>query len=53
MAYCRLVVSYHNSAYRLMDVATQVVVTCDVNVCVYSYDGMNCMIYLEFVCLFI
>ena len=37
MAYCRLVVdmSCHNLAQRLMDVATQVVVTCDVNVCVY------------------
>ena len=37
MAYCRLVVdmSCHNSAKRLMDVATRVVVTCDVNVCVH------------------
>ena len=37
MAYCRLDVdmSCHNSAERLMDVATPVVVTCDINVCVY------------------
>ena len=38
MAYCRLVVdmSCHNLAERLMDVvATPVVVTCDINVCVY------------------
>ena len=36
MAYCRLVVdmSCQNSAFRLMNVATRVVVTCDVNVCV-------------------
>ena len=37
MAYCRLVVnmSCHNSTYKLMDVATRVVVTSDVNVCLY------------------
>ena len=36
MAYCRLVVdvSCHNLAFRLMNAATRVVVTCDVNVCV-------------------
>ena len=34
---CRLVadMSCLNLAYRLMNVATQVVVTCDVNVCMY------------------
>ena len=37
MACCRLVVdmSCHNSAERLMNVATRVIVTCDVNVCMY------------------
>ena len=37
MAYYRLVVdmSCYNSAERLMDVANRLVVTCDVNVCVY------------------
>ena len=37
MAYCRLVVdmSCHNSSKRLMDVVPRVVVTCDVNVCMY------------------
>ena len=37
MAYYRLVVdmSCHNSAERLIDVATPVVVNCDIDVCVY------------------